>query len=389
MLMRQTLLSLLDESLEISKITLSKSTVRGRTATMKILRLALQKCDYQYLSDLEESYLSVARFIDALRTMLIEGTWKGARTTISQSFSQMIAILSEIGANSRTVSMVRNSKRTMMNTIQLKTYPQETITHTEMESLLRLIRELPTRTDLVVKGCTTTKRKRLELRLYLLTAAAYALRQGTLMKLCGSDFSKYAFTYRIAKGERTGENCLRSMNESVWQAYEEYTNVHRIEADERVFVCDDWLSSATKVLMIEAGIEAPNGRHGIHRFRRAYATYCFLNNIPLEYAAAGLNHSDSSTTERVYQDVNVKQQKASEALEGFANSFIEMSSLNNRLETELREISPHLSSLLATGLPSFEDDSLEPVYIDDNGELSDYGSWSPLPDLNRGHPDVC
>ena len=99
--------------------------------------------------------------------------------------------------------------------------------------------------------------------------------------------------------------------------------------------------------------------------------------------------SDSSTTERVYQDVNVKQQKASEKLEDFAHSFLNMSSRSGRIERELREISPYLSGLLSTGLPSFEDESLEPIYLDNAGELSDCGSWSPLPDLNRGHPDVC
>ena len=346
-------------------------------------------CDYRYLSDLEETKFSVARFIEVLKTMLSTGAWKGARSTISQSLSQMLAILSEIGANSRTISMLRNSKRTILASIQLKTYPQETISHEEMEKLLALIDALPKRDDFIVKGCVTSLRKRLELRLYLLTAASYALRRGTIMQMIGSDFSQSRLTYRLAKGERSGEQVLRSMNEYVWQAYEEYTNVHPIEKNQRVFVCEDWLSSATKVLMIEAGIEAPNGRHGIHRFRRAFATYCFLNGIPLEYAAAGLNHNDSSTTERVYQDVNVKQQKASEKLEDFAHSFLNMSSRSGRIERELREISPYLSDLLSTGLPSFEDESLEPIYLDNVGELTDCGSWSPLPDLNRGHPDVC
>ena len=382
----QSLATLLNESLEVSRITLSKSTLRGRKTTTKILRQAFELCSYHSLSDLEKSNVSVARFIESLKTMIRTSVWKGARSTISQSFSQMIAILSEIGASSRTITMVRNSKRTILTSIELKTYPQETITHKEMEKLLCLIEELPTRTDFVVKGCTTSKRKRLELRLYLLTAAAYALRRSTIMQLLGSDFTYSAFTYRLAKGDRSGERILRTMNEHVWLAYQDYTKIHSVEKKHRVFVCDDWLGSATKVLMIEAGVEAPNGRHGIHRFRRAFATYCFLNRIPLEYASAGLNHNDSATTERVYQDINAKQQKASEKLEEFANSFLNMSSHNNRIERELREISPHLSGLLSTGLPSFDNDSMEPVYLDVRGELTDCGMLVPTPGLEPGTP---
>lgn len=88
-----------------------------------------------------------------------------------------------------------------------------------------------------------------------------------------------------------------------------------------MFTDGSWLSAGVKTIMIEAGVEAHNGRHGIHRFRRAFATYCYHNNIPLVDAAAGLNHADSTTTERVYQDINAKQQRASQRLADFADHF--------------------------------------------------------------------
>ena len=369
---------LLEESLLVSRLTQNSSTVRGRKSAIDMILRSFEKSGYQTLADLENSTLTIANFIESLREDMAVNAAKMARSTVSQKYSQMCKIFDEIGAKKITITMLRNSKQSVIQKGGVIIYPQETITQTQVIEVMKIVNQLQDDDDFKVKGTRTSKRKKAMLRLYLLIAACYALRQGTILLLTKQDFNEETFTYRLAKGKRHGEPCLRSMHPVVWQAYTDYLE-HIDEASDNLFTCGSWLSSGVKDIMIRANVEAQNGRHGIHRFRRAFATYCYNNNIPLVDAAAGLNHSDSSSTERVYQDINVKQQRASQRLNEFADHLLGVSQRLSEFEQQLEDMSPWMADLFSSGQPVFEDESFEPLFMDSKGNLSSHCDLVPAP----------
>jgi integrase len=350
---------------------------------VNLLNRALQRASYINLEDVEASTFSIAHFIRALQEEIQANEQGKAYTTLSQQLSQICKILEEIGASRTTTTMIRHAKRRILQHAQPVRHQQETITQAQMLDVLHIVNNLDADADFAVKGVKTTPRKKTMLRLYLMVAACYALRQQSILNLTREDFNEETFTYQIAKGGRHGERVVRSMHSTVWEAYSDYLEV---VGDYPFFTDGSWLSAGVKVILTQAGVEAPNGRHGIHRFRRAYATFCYHQGIPLVDAAAGLNHADSSTTERVYQDLNTKQQQASQTLSQFADHFLGIPQQLSEMEQQLEDITPWMSGVFTYGQPSFADDPLEPLYLDDDGNLSSLDNVVPAPRLELGTP---
>ena len=369
---------ILEESLQVSRLTQNPSTVRGRKSTIDMILRCIDKSGYKTLAELETSPLTIANFIQILREDMAVNAAEMARSTVSQKYSQMCKIFDEIGAKKITITMLRNSKQRVIQEGGDIIYPQETITQTQVIEVMKILNQLQDNDDFEVKGTRTSKRKKAMLRLYLLVAACYAIRQGSILLLTKQDFNEETFTYLLAKGKRHGEPCLRSMHPVVWQAYTDYLE-HTNGASDKLFTCGSWLSAGVKDIMLKANVETKNGRHGIHRFRRAWATYCYINNIPLVDAAAGLNHSDSSSTERVYQDINVKQQRASQYMVGFADHFLGVSQRLSDFEQQLEAMSPWMADIFSSGQPVFEDEAFDPVFIDNEGSLSAHCELVPAP----------
>ena len=350
---------------------------------MNLLTRALQRASHINLDDVEASTFSVAHFIQALQEEIQANERGKAYTTLSQQLSQICKILEEIGASRTTTTMIRHAKRRILQHARPVRHQQETITQAQMLDVLHIVNNLDTDADFAVKGVKTSPRKKAMLRLYLMVAACYALRQQSILNLTREDFNEETFTYQIAKGGRHGEQVVRSMHSSVWEAYSDYL---KVVGEYPLFTDGSWLSAGVKVILTQAGVEASNGRHGLHRIRRAFATYCYHQGIPLEDAAAALNHADSSTTERVYQDINAKQQRASLAMAAFADHFLGIPQQLTELEKQLEDMTPWMSGVFTYGQPSFADDPLEPLYLDDDGNLSSLDNVVPAPRLELGTP---
>ena len=371
-----TVADLLEKSLQVSKLTQQPSTYRGRRSSVKILLKCFERAEVTTLDELEKDPLATAKFIGVLRGFISQNCEGMARSTLSQQYTQIRQILQECGANTTTLTMIKNSKQSVLDGAQAIVHPQETITQGQMTELLKILEGLSERDRFHVKGVRTTRRKKAMLRLYVLIACCYALRRGSILGLERMDFNEESFTYRLAKGGRKGEVYTRAMHPVVWRAYTEYLE-HIGEFP--LFTDGSWLSAGVKTIMTEAGVEAHNGRHGIHRFRRAFATYCYHSNIPLVDAAAGLNHADSTTTERVYQDINAKQQRASQRLADFADHFTGASQRLSEFEQQLEAMSPWMADMFSVGQPVFEDEALEPVFLDAMGNLAAHDEVVPAP----------
>ena len=96
--------------------------------------------------------------------------------------------------------------------------------------------------------------------------------------------------------------------------------------------------------------------------RRAFATYCFnTKGINLEDAAAGLDHADTSVTERVYVGMEARQQRGNETLAQFRRDFLDLKGEVAGLKSDISDMKNHFSSVLNAvpefGQPEFGEDS--------------------------------
>ncbi len=381
----KTLLEKLSDNLEVTRLTKKPSTFRGRKSAVRLLLLALEKLNITSIEQLEDDPILTARLIHELGEQVRREKWGSTRNTTSQKYQQMCAILTEIGCSARLVKIFRDSKATVLDKGPTLKPPQETITQEQMDKVMKILKELDKRDDFRVKGSKPTKKKRAMVRLYVLMAASFAIRRSTLELMRSQDFDTENITYFQGKGGRKGEPTTRSMNRLVWGAYQDYMK-HFDKPPEKLFTDLSGISASVKVIMKEAGVAAHNGRHGTHRFRRAFAKWAYNKNIPVPTISAGLNHEDTRSTERVYRDLTEKQQKASQVLAEFAEQFLKMKDHISDLEKELEDVKGFLGDMLRYGQPTFNDEEMDLVYLDAQGNLQTLSGMVPAPRLELGTP---
>ena len=306
----KTLNELLDENLEVIKLTRNPSTFRGRRVVIKNFKDAFATIGFTSLDDLN-SIIKMAHFTKELGNQIVNEEWGSKYSTNSQRYHTGKAILVEIGVEAPSVAVYLNAKKNVLSNGSTEISIQETINPAQTERLMAILDEVMAGREIKVKGSVVSPRKVAMGNLYLKIAAPYALRQGSIMDLRPSDFTYENLTYRIQKGENKGMPVTRPMNNMTWNAYEQYLTIlgHR---PEKLFNDASWLSAFVKVVMTEAGVEAHHGRHGIHRFRRALVTWAYNNNKMVEHFSPALDHKNTEVTENVYIDLTRKQQKANQ-----------------------------------------------------------------------------
>lgn len=102
------------------------------------------------------------------------------------------------------------------------------------------------------------------------------------------------------------------MNGLVWKAYTDLDST--LEPDEPLLTDSTRIYRRTRVLMAEAGVQPVNNRYGTHVFRRAWKEWCDGQGHHVSIASAGLAHSGTQVTERVYTDLDARQRHASAAM---------------------------------------------------------------------------
>ena len=108
----KTLADLLDEVLLITKTTLNDSTYRGRQRCAEILRKALKKIKVEKIKDLEESRVKTAELVEEIQKDFNSRNPLLAKSTVDQMYHQIIKMMQEMGADSLTLAILKNSKRT-------------------------------------------------------------------------------------------------------------------------------------------------------------------------------------------------------------------------------------------------------------------------------------
>ena len=79
--------------------------------------------------------------------------------------------------------------------------------------------------------------------------------------------------------------------------------------------------------------------------------------------------------------INAKQQRASQRLADFADHFTGVSQRLSGFEQQLEAMSPWMADMFSVGQPVFEDEALEPIFLDAMGNLAAHDEVVPAPRL--------
>ena len=364
----------LEEMMWIVEETMNKSTVRGRRTANKALVQAIDQVGLTDVSELDIK-MNMMQVIKQIGIQISNGEW-GAYSTNSQKYHTIKAILSDIGVSAITVDMFAKAKTKTLENGDTTKSVQETITIQQVQECMTFIENAwEGNIELKVKGSVVSKLKIARGRLYFHIASSYALRQESIMKLNKVDMTHDSLTYRIMKGEAKGTPVRRSMNNLVWQSYEDY--VQLMDNDrQHLFNDASWLSAFTKVVMTNCGVESAMGRHGIHRFRRAFATWAYDSGIVVEKFSPALNHKNTEVTENVYIDLDRKQQVGSQIIDEYQGAFLGIEERLTEVETDMIALSKFVQLNMDSTQVNYDDCSdshkacLKDCGVTENASLS-------------------
>ena len=147
------------------------------------------------------------------------------------------------------------------------------------------------------------------------------------------------------------------------------------------------LQELVKGSMIASGMSStsPGGYYRLHDLRKVWARWIDENGGSLESISAFLTHSSTQVTYKAYFADDHKQRLAHD---GQRTGLNHLKSLLSSPMNDMAERLSELRKILSTGGSIYAEHSFGLRHTIKPTESASR-SWSPLPDLNRGHPDVC
>ena len=350
----------------------SANTMKNMKQVAGKLLPLLRDCDIQTMDELntDNSILgrtaTMNRLIEAMKVEAQAGNLGGTYNTVQSRVSRMRLLLTKAGLVPEVVSMLKDAERQVNRASGLRrTQSQATITPEQAQRLIEFgerlsLGELP---EVKIQGRTPTACKIAQGHTYTVAAMCYALRHHSLMEITWGDVTPQSLIYIVGKGNDFPEEHLRTMEPLLWAEIVKLQATWREQpaSTDKLFINESWLYAYIRAACEYAGIERTNGRYGLHRARRAFATWCFTTKgINLEDASAGLNHADTAVTERVYVGLEARQMRGNETLGQFREEFLGLSSEMKAMKEDIKEMKSTMGSMLETileyGQPSFLDD---------------------------------
>jgi len=151
-------------------------------------------------------------------------------------------------------------------------------------------------------------------------------------------------------------------------------------------ICPGMLRELVKGSMKASGLPptTPGGYYRLHDLRKVWARWIDENDGSLEAISAFLGHSSTQVTYNTYFH---DEHKARLALEGQKLGLKKLKELMGSSE-DVTDRLIKLRQLLANGESIYADNSFS-LRHEVKPRLTTQRKWSPLPDLNWGHPGVC
>ena len=336
----------------------SANTMKNmRQVAGKLLPL-LRECDIHNMDELntDKSTLgrtaTMNRLIEAMKVESTAGNLGGTFNTVQSRTSRMRLLLQKAGLDPQMVAMLKDAEKVINRASGLRrTQSQATITPEQAQRLIEF-GELLSRGELPqvkIDGRTPTACKIAQGHTYTLTAMCYALRHESLMGLTWGDVTPQSLIFIVGKGNDFPEEHLRTMEPILWTEICKLNATWKEQPDStaKLFINESWLYAYIRQACEYAGIERTNGRYGLHRARRAFATWCFTTKgINLEDASAGLTHWDTAVTERVYVGLSARQMRGNETLNQFREEFLGMSTEMASMKEDITEMKSTMGSLM-------------------------------------------
>jgi integrase len=350
----------------------SANTMKNmRQVANKLLPL-LESQYIGYMSQLNEDSELVTKtesmnsLIEVMKVEAELGSLGRTYNTVQSRVSRMRLLLQKAGLNPQMVAMLKDAESVINRASGLRrTQSQATITPEQAQKLIEF-GELLSRGELpevLIQGRTPTACKIAQGHTYTLTSMCYALRHESLMEITWGDVTPQSLIYITGKGNDFPEEHLRTMEPILWTEIVKLQATWKEQPDStaKLFINESWLYAYIRQACEYAGIERTNGRYGLHRARRAFATWCFsTKGINLEDASAGLNHTDTAVTERVYIGLEARQMRGNETLGQFREEFLGLSTEMKAMKADIKEMKTTMDSVLETileyGQPDYNDD---------------------------------
>ena len=247
------------------------------------------------------------------------------KSTVLNRFGNIIRILKILGANKWAVDKLRMMQTEMMDNSGISTTDEHVEYIPSLEDVQTIMLKcqpiMNGAEKLVHKDVPLTEERGLQGALFTIIAVAYSVRASTIEAIEWKHINKSTITLFIKKKRgHNPEPIVRDLHDPVKEALDIWRqkctdlegNIWKNKTDPAKF--------ASSILR-QCGIPEKNGRVGVHCFRKAFATYCYSNGIPMEHAAAALGHKDSKVTERVYVGLSAKQQMGNKALNQYFTAF--------------------------------------------------------------------
>ena len=151
-------------------------------------------------------------------------------------------------------------------------------------------------------------------------------------------------------------------------------------------ICPRTLRELVKGSMKASGLPptTSGGYYRLHDLRKVWARWIDENDGSLEAISAFLGHSSTQVTYNTYFH---DEHKARLALEGQKLGLKRLKELMGPSENVTDRLAK-LRQLLANGESIYADNSFS-LRHEVKPRLTTQRKWSPLPDLNWGHPGVC
>jgi len=272
-------------------------------------------------------------FEDAIEDELIKAfditikakDWGSQKSTIGQMLTNARCLLTKIGFNPSSIQNIKNESinSIMESDVNLKKV-EYVPTPNDIKSILKVIDEMKN-PEYRFENATgnLSMNNRIQASLYVMLAMSVTPRAGSLRAIEWEDITEHNIKVWIVKQKSINpESIMFNMNELLWASIQQWRKVSPKQTGSIWTNKADVSKWGNRVLKV-AGMPSINNRCGVHMFRKAFATYCYNNEISLEHAAAGLGHQSSSTTEKYYISNYAKGQKAADAMGKFNVDFMD------------------------------------------------------------------
>ena len=127
----KTLNELLDENLEVIKLTRNPSSFRGRRVVINSFKAAFTALGFNSLDDIND-ILNMAHFTKELGDQIANNQWRSKYSTNSHRYHTGKAMLSEIGVEAPSLAVLINAKQNVLSNGSTEKLIQETITSAQI-----------------------------------------------------------------------------------------------------------------------------------------------------------------------------------------------------------------------------------------------------------------